>query len=158
MAAEVSEQTALQSPKSIDGHRAQLWLCPHPKQAPSGDDADKSCTETEQLLLPMLCSDAVGREFNSGRGEMVQLCPFEVILLPALMDGKMALGWAEIPKPSLVKEDLNVKERERCLTEPGPGDQEERGTCQHIRLTLTAPIATALKADLDESQLRDSTE
>jgi len=26
------------------------------------------------------------------------------------MDGKMALGWAEIPEPSLVKEDLNVKE------------------------------------------------
>lgn len=74
------------------------------------------------------------------------------------MDGKMALGWAEIPKPSLVKEDLNVKERGRCLTEPRPGDQEERGSSQHIRLTLTVPISTTPKADLDKSQLRNSME
>lgn len=65
----------------------------------------------------------------------------------------MALGWAEIPEPSLVKEDLNVEERGRCLTEPRPGDQEERGTSQHIRLTLTVPFSTALKADLHQSQL-----
>lgn len=70
----------------------------------------------------------------------------------------MALGWAEIPKPSLVKEDLNVKERGRCLTEPRPGDQEERGSSQHIRLTLTVPISTTPKADLDKSQLRNSME
>lgn len=72
------------------------------------------------------------------------------------MEGKMALGWAEIPEPSLVKEELNVKERGRCLTEPRPGDQEERGTSLHTRLTLTVPIPTALKADLEKSQLRNT--
>lgn len=70
----------------------------------------------------------------------------------------MALGWAEIPKPSLVKEDLNVKERGRCLTEPRPADQEERGTSQHVGLTLRVPIPASLKADLDKSQLRKSME
>lgn len=72
------------------------------------------------------------------------------------MDGKMGLGWAEIPEPSLVKEELNVKERGRCLTEPRPGDQEERGTSQRIRLTLTVPISAALKADPEQSQLRNT--
>lgn len=67
----------------------------------------------------------------------------------------MALGWAEIPKPGLVKEDLNVKERGRRLTEPRPGDQEETGTSQRIRLTLAVPIS---QADLDKSQLRNSME
>ena len=64
----------------------------------------------------------------------------------------------KIPEPSLVKEDLNLKERGRCLTEPRPGDQEERGTSQHTRLTLTVPVSTALKANLDKSQLRNSME
>lgn len=33
----------------------------------------------------MLCSDAVVREVNLGKGGgMVQLCPFEVILVPAV--------------------------------------------------------------------------
>lgn len=70
----------------------------------------------------------------------------------------MALGWAEIPKPSLVKEDLNVKERGRRLTEPRPADQEERGTSQHVGLTLRVPIPASLKADLDKSQLQKSIE
>lgn len=69
----------------------------------------------------------------------------------------MGLGWAEIPEPSLVKEDLNVKERGRCLTEPRPGDQEERGTSQRIRLTLTVPISAALEGHLEKSQLGNST-
>lgn len=61
-----------------------------------------------------------------------------------------------IPKASLVKEKLDVKERERCLTEPGPADQEERGTSQHTQLTLAVPSSTALKADLEESQLKNN--
>lgn len=61
-----------------------------------------------------------------------------------------------IPKLSLVKKELDVKERERCLTEPGPVDQEERGASQHTQLTLTVLSSTALKADLEESQLKNN--
>lgn len=57
----------------------------------------------------------------------------------------MVLGCAAIPEPSLVKEELNVKERGRCLTETRPGDQEERGTSQHIGLTLAMPIPVPLE-------------
>lgn len=53
----------------------------------------------------------------------------------------MAPGCAGTPEPGLVKEELNGKERGRCLTETRPGDQEERGTSQHLGLTLTAPIS-----------------
>lgn len=69
--------------KSISSHWAQLCLCT-PIWAHWGVDADKSCKLKRQLFLAMLCSDGAVREFNLGRGEMVQLCPFEVILLPAV--------------------------------------------------------------------------
>lgn len=55
-----------------------------------------------------------------------------------------------IPKPSLVKEELDVKEMERYLTEPGAADQEERGASQHTQLTLTVSSSTTL----EESQLK----